>query len=412
MAARFSPLAFSHKTTFFATLASALCACTGTVLALDDTKPADAPAVVVNPVTSPKVDTTPKTFGPITLDHVNHDWGRINDQDLVNHSFKMTNTGTATVNITEIRSTCGCSAGKTTKRTLGPGESTDIDVEFNPKGRRGTELKTITVMTDNPQAPSIELHLKSLVQPRVMIEPQSLWFGDVPIGQSKTQDITITGRMAGFDVTTINLVDNAAAPGAPRFKAEIVGRDKVDVDGESLNRVTVRTTLLEKLPFGTYNAPMVVLTNDPTMPQTNVTLAGRVVGELDVVPERMLVRMSKGGEPFSAEAMVQHRSKKPFEIISVEADGVPPEMKLVVDVIPAIPGQYSAYRIRAAGLTMPFINQIAGGVKVKTSSSEMPELMISLMGHWVGGSQMPMMAPSTGASPTTGAGAATGTAGK
>ena len=50
--------------------------------------------------------------------------------------------------ISDIKVTCGCTTPSYTKDPVAPGESGEILVKFNSKGKRGNQTKVITVMAN------------------------------------------------------------------------------------------------------------------------------------------------------------------------------------------------------------------------------------------------------------------------
>ena len=317
-----------------------------------------------------------------------HDWGAISDEEPVKAAFQFKNISDKTVKIINTRTSCGCSVAAPTKQVLAPGEEAAIEVTFTPKGKRGLELKTITLETDYAAQPNVELHLKALVRPRLVVEPSSVWFGDLQLGKGGDQEVSIISRMEGFQVTGFTVND-------PKFKVEQLPADKVEMDGGTVDRVRFKAHFTNDATIGTYSTGLAITTNDPKNPTYTVSLAGRVVGELMPVPERMFVSMSGAKQPWAAEITVSARTMPSFEVYSVEPVDCPSEMKVVLDVVPgsaAQPAARNTYRLKASGLTPMAVNEIRGSIKVRTNVSGMEEFTVPLMGLWRG-----PMAPPPGA---------------
>lgn len=90
----------------------------------------------------------------ITFDHPLYNFGDIAEGDTVSHSFKFKNTGNQPLVISNVVSTCGCTATKWPKEPVPPGKSGEIKVDFDASGRRGKQSKVITVISNSftPQA--------------------------------------------------------------------------------------------------------------------------------------------------------------------------------------------------------------------------------------------------------------------
>ena len=94
--------------------------------------------------------------GPLAemeLDHLEHDFGRILDYEVVRHTFKFTNTGEAPLLIEEVSGTCGCTAPTWTTEPIAPGESGTVEVEYNPAGKSGRERQALTITANTRTTP-------------------------------------------------------------------------------------------------------------------------------------------------------------------------------------------------------------------------------------------------------------------
>lgn len=339
----------------------------------------------------PQVD---QSAWPLKFDTATHDFGTISDEKSVSFKFTFKNTGLAPVNITNIRTSCGCSAATADndKRNYAPGESGAITITFDPRGRRGEERKLITIETDSKTNPNIELNLRSLVLPRLLVEPSTIYFGEVPIKeQGRTQEFSITSRVAGFEVTKI-------VANHPEVKIETLGKDQVDIGGEKVDRLKFRVSMPNNLPLDHWNGVLTITTNDKTTPSMTVPMLAIVVGELKLQPPRILVRMSGPNQGWNGEAVVMSRDNQAFSILGVEPVGTPEEMKIIVDVITGGPKVSNSYRIRAAGVSPRLITDIKGSIRVMTDRKEMPSIDIPLMGMWTG-QMMPQNIPGVGGGP-------------
>jgi rhodanese-related sulfurtransferase len=78
---------------------------------------------------------------------------------LVTHPFVVTNIGDETLNITNVRTSCGCTTAALAKRDLAPGESVNVEATVNTTGFRGTVTRTISVTTNDPSSPTAVLQI-------------------------------------------------------------------------------------------------------------------------------------------------------------------------------------------------------------------------------------------------------------
>jgi len=90
------------------------------------------------------------------------DFGKIDQGDVVTHTYKFKNTGKVPLIISGARSTCGCTVPKWPKDPVPPGESGIIEVKFNSRGKRNKQTKPITI-TANTYPSTTKVMLEGFV---------------------------------------------------------------------------------------------------------------------------------------------------------------------------------------------------------------------------------------------------------
>lgn len=89
-----------------------------------------------------------ETSGILTLPENSHNFGRIMEAGgVVSHRFIFENSGESPLVINKVRTTCGCTTPKWTRNTVAPGEMGFVEVQFNPKGRKGSFHKTVQIQS-------------------------------------------------------------------------------------------------------------------------------------------------------------------------------------------------------------------------------------------------------------------------
>ena len=96
----------------------------------------------------------------LSIDRMEHDFGKIPDTAPVETSFTITNTGDKPLLITNAQGSCGCTVPEYPKEPLAPGESRDMKVSFNPNGKEGVNNKTVTITANTDPATTI-INIKS-----------------------------------------------------------------------------------------------------------------------------------------------------------------------------------------------------------------------------------------------------------
>ncbi|MBC7923263.1 MAG: DUF1573 domain-containing protein [Ferruginibacter sp.] len=87
--------------------------------------------------------------GPqLTFAEKSHDFGDIQQGDKVSYTFKFTNTGSQPLVISEVKTTCGCTATSWTKEPVAPGATGEVAATFNSAGKRSTQRKVIAIYSN------------------------------------------------------------------------------------------------------------------------------------------------------------------------------------------------------------------------------------------------------------------------
>src|SRR5690242_2523799 len=94
------------------------------------------------------------------------------DKQAVAH-FKYENVGKTPVRFESVHASCGCTTAQTQKDEVPPGEKGEITATFNIGGRTGTQVKTITVQTDDPDQAhaTTQLTLKAVIPQLLELQP-------------------------------------------------------------------------------------------------------------------------------------------------------------------------------------------------------------------------------------------------
>ncbi|MGB3466303.1 MAG: DUF1573 domain-containing protein [Cyclobacteriaceae bacterium] len=115
------------------------------------------------PSTTPVVEEKPS--GPLPefkFSKTAHDFGNIDEGDVVEHTFTFTNAGQAPMIISNAAGSCGCTIPKWPKEPIPVGGTGEILVQFNSANKPGVQNKTVTI-TANTYPKISKLNIKALV---------------------------------------------------------------------------------------------------------------------------------------------------------------------------------------------------------------------------------------------------------
>lgn len=98
-----------------------------------------------------------------------------NDKQAVAH-FKYENVGNTPVHFKSVHASCGCTTAQTQNEQVAPGQKGEITATFNIGGRTGTQVKTVTVQTDDPEPSTVVLTLKAVITPLLEFQPALVYW--------------------------------------------------------------------------------------------------------------------------------------------------------------------------------------------------------------------------------------------
>jgi hypothetical protein len=105
-----------------------------------------------------------------------HDFGEVQAGQNFLHTFVFTNTGISTLEILQVRPSCGCTTAGEWDKRVEPGGVGKIPIQFNSANFSGTIQKTVSVVSNDPQEPNVILHMKARVWVPVEVTPKSVMF--------------------------------------------------------------------------------------------------------------------------------------------------------------------------------------------------------------------------------------------
>lgn len=106
----------------------------------------------------------PAALGGLVCTNSTFDYGTVPAATSPAHVFVLHNTGTDTVAIRQVRSSCGCVATAASAKIVAAGEQTEVNVRVSLAGRSGPQRKTVVVQTDSPETPQLLLEIVGVAQ--------------------------------------------------------------------------------------------------------------------------------------------------------------------------------------------------------------------------------------------------------
>lgn len=191
--------------------------------------------------------------------------GDVQHGGVIEHVFQVRNDGDEPLLITEVHPTCGCTILDYTKTPIPPGGTGTIQFKIETKTlASGKHSKTITVMTDAPNAERTVLQMKLNVVTALEFLPRSQVYMYTVKGEAKVEKILLRPHLEGLKVLGVT-------SSHPNVKATLEP-SKATTRAEN----EIRAALIERpgdywltvelgpgAPVGTFKAEIAVTSSDP-----------------------------------------------------------------------------------------------------------------------------------------------------
>src|SRR5262249_43504547 len=101
-----------------------------------------------------------------------YDFGRVQAGEMVKYTYIFTNIGEETLEVSNVQPSCGCTTAGDWTKSVTPGGTGKVNVQFNSANFNGPVLKTVTVTSNEKQKPVTVLQLKGTVWKPIELVPQ------------------------------------------------------------------------------------------------------------------------------------------------------------------------------------------------------------------------------------------------
>lgn len=303
----------------------------------------------------------------ISVDSPAHDFGTTWIGPSLDHTFKITNKGSKTLDILKVRTSCGCVVAGKYPQTLEPGQTGEFPFSINSRKVRGRYEKTVRISSSDPVNPTLELKLRGECKRYVDLMPTAAIFEDKIFGDRKHEKV-----LKVINNTDDPLELQVDAPSDSKFKFNLVetkpGKEfelHVSISAEDAGVGTLRTVAKLK-------------TNKEAQKDISVTAVAAIAERLEVVPrsiklDRELVR-GRTPKPKTEVVRFINHGDTPTKVREATVDD--PEVKVVLntveegkryDVVVEMPGGWNP---PAAGRTLT----------LKTDDKKTPEMKVKITG--------------------------------
>lgn len=325
--------------------------------ALLDAQQADAPAA--------SETATPRAV----IEEPIKDAGRVATGDKIAHDFVIKNAGDATLEITDVRPTCGCTVADF-DHTIPPGGSGKIHVVLDTTTFGGPISKSVHVFTNDPENAKVELAIKAEVQPYLFVLP-----GFARFIQPQGSDPGVVESLV-FTPSADNLEVTRVESPYPFLKADFraATEDELDQRGKGRQWVVTLTLDYDQAPIGAIADYVKIYTNHPKQSMATIPVSGFVRPMIAVTPTEADFGQIDVAKDNRARMILRSFAPNGIQVTGAEAD-VP---GVAVAVTPIEEGKRFAVEVNISP-EMPK-GAFAGTITIHTSHPKKPVVQVPLRG--------------------------------
>jgi hypothetical protein len=166
-------------------LALLICIPTLVSHAQDTTRQAPPPEIKINPASKARISFISDIW----------DFGSIPKGGVVTHAFNFKNNGTDTLEVTNVKPTCGCTLAPLSNSHIAPGDQASIKATFNTQKFNGRVSKQIYVDSNDPINPYLKVSFSAIINnplQTIVPSPAEADFDTIKAGTPTKIKITIT----------------------------------------------------------------------------------------------------------------------------------------------------------------------------------------------------------------------------
>ncbi len=212
----------------------------------------------------------------LAIESKTYDFGAVPEGSKVIHDFEVKNLGTMPLQIQRIIPACGCTASNVDKDSVDPGSSAKIHIEFDTTGFSGEKVKTVRVLTSDPDVSSLDLTIKGTVDRELTIEPARVSFDEVALGALEQSTKSVSIRLREGSESAISAVKS-------------VSKNVVVTQKQSGPKArTVDVTLTKNIAIGEFRDRLVVEVAGPKGVRSyTIPIYAQVTGDVRLRPSSL-----------------------------------------------------------------------------------------------------------------------------
>ncbi len=284
--------------------------------------------------------------------------------------FEIENQGDAPLSITEVRPTCGCTVAEFDE-TIEPGATGKVHAQVDTTSIVGPNAKAITVFTDDPDNPRIQLTVQSDVKPFLTVAPGYARFTTF-IREERDQTQSQLLSAPDFPGLEITGVESPAEFVKVSYREARADERAEGADGKQWR---IDVTLDKTAPIGPVADHVIVRTNHPKQQTVEVPISGFVRPMVAVTPPSVDFGQVDPAESQEWGVLVRNFGEQPLVIEGVSSSV--PGLDVRVEAL----REGEQFRLVLAPTAAMSKGTFRGTAEIRTNLPQQPSLSIDLSGE-------------------------------
>lgn len=239
----------------------------------------------------------------IKIENTSVDFGQVGPGTRHHGEFHFSNIGKEMLKIDHVQSTCGCTVPQLDKKEYAQGESGIVKVDFQAPAVKGSVVKHLYIISNDPRTPRAELEIKAEVAVKVEIAPEQV-------------ELRFDKPNAGMPELTVRSLDNVEFAIQSIIIPNNIMKIPFDPAKKAISFILnpeVDVKLLEKFTVGA-----IQITTDH--PQSGTLLVRyTALPFVDVNRPRIIIQNLDPSVPIVKDVLLRSNYDKPIEIASSES---------------------------------------------------------------------------------------------
>jgi hypothetical protein len=296
------------------------------------------------------------------------DVGTIAKGEKIVHDFVLKNEGNAPLEVTGVRPACGCTVAEFDK-TIAPGQTGKVHAVVDTTTFSGPIAKGVTVTTNDPENPQIELTVRAKVEPYINVKPGYARYMTVQ-GEGKQGNIVQTLWAPDGTPFDIVKVDSPLPSLKVAFREAAEGERQADAKGKQWR---VEMLLANDAPVGPIADYVTVTTNHPKQKVVQIPVSGFVRPIIAVTPPVADFGQIEVKEPLRKALNLRNFATESIKVTGIEENlpGIDAQLEPLED------GR--EYQVRLT-LKPEVKGPFAGKLMVRTDSPKTPVIEVEVKG--------------------------------